>query len=233
MLQAEAQMRATMAEDTSAGLAAGMDPIAVEGYVPRSSPGIAAASPPRANGATQAANADTAASRSSAPRKTEHGSVQIFPSAGHVEQHDVPAPAAPQTAQGSNEQSAVAAGPSEAKATRSQSRLKELQHVSAASGSASGTSCRSGGAEASAQGRTELASNVIELGGPRAETGLRQSAEGMQRSAPASGTLQEEEEAEHGAAEGGGSHLADPAQQPVLVCSWASPVFRHVCTCST
>ena len=38
MLQAEAQRQAALAKDTSAALAAGSEPNAVEGYVPRNSP---------------------------------------------------------------------------------------------------------------------------------------------------------------------------------------------------
>ncbi len=217
MLQAEAQMRAAMANEASAALAAGLDPNAVEGYVPRNSP--AAMPAPQAKGTLQSARADTATARSSAPTSTEAGSVQSHLSASPAEQHDVPAHALPQIAQDNGKQSIGATSSSINKAGPSQARLNGAQHVSATPGSASGASCDSGGTEAPPQDRGKLASSTSDLGRHGAEGGLQQPAEGSQRKALANSAAAHDIDAEHVAAEGSASQSADPAQQPVLVCS--------------
>ena len=71
-----------------------------------------------------------------------------------------------------------------------------------------------------AKGTNEL--NVTGTAGK----GPQQPADGMQSSALASSSAQDGGEAECVASEGGASASADPAQQPVLVCSCATPFFR-------
>ena len=206
-------MRAAMANEASAALAAGLDSNAVEGYVPRNSPSIAAAA---AHLPTQPARADTTtASKSSGSRTTQPGPVQTQSLAGPAERHDVSASTMPQTAHDNSEQSTMATSTSGIKTYSSQSHLNGAQHGSATSGSASEAS-RTGGAEAPPQDRRKSASNVSDAGGYGAGGGLQQPAEGRRRKALASHAA-EGRVMENDAGEGGASQSADPAQQPVLV----------------
>lgn len=212
-------MRAAMANEASAALAAGLDPNAVEGYVPRNSPGTAAATAPQAKGTTKTVRADTATPKSSAPRTMEPGPAQSHSSAGPAEQHNIPVPALPQTAQDNDELGPITARTSETKGRPSQSSLNGVQHVSATSGSACEAPRRSRGAEEPPQDIRKLAKSLTDSGGSDPEGGLQQPAEGMQRSALADSATQESTMMETVLGDAGASHSTDPAQQPVLVCS--------------
>ena len=68
MLQAEAQMQAALAERTAASLAAGSNPHAVEGYVPRNSTISAPASASQANSKSESGTTDQPEPSTSSPQ---------------------------------------------------------------------------------------------------------------------------------------------------------------------
>ena len=223
-LQAEAQTRAALARDTLAALAAGAEPHAVEGYVPRSSPGIAAARGPKCQVNAKSADSDMTTCSSSPPLDAARSSEQSPSTGGPAEQHDNNGVAPGQYI---NEQSRPAAGTPEARVNASQSRKHGTQNVSATLGPASQASAFLADAETPGQHGQEIGEDDRESHACGVTFGAKerpqQPAHGIQESATASGNAQVAAEAEHDSAEGVASASAHPVQQPVLVCPYASP----------
>ena len=224
-------MRAALARDTSAALAAGSESHAVEGYVPRNSPGIAATVAPRAVVPVDSAKSDSNMSQGP-PLDAAPSSEQGSSTAGSVEQHNIPAEASPPAGHNTSQRSAAAAGKPEAKTNATQSFVNGIQDVSASSGSSSQASSLSADAQTPAQDRRRVAEDDKELDRCGATVSARerpqQPAKGMERSALASSNAQSATEAEHIAAEGVASASADPAQQPVLVCLYSLSLCRDI-----
>ena len=155
-------MRAALARDTSAALAAGSESHAVEGYVPRNSPGIAATVAPRAVVPVDSAKSDSNMSQGP-PLDAAPSSEQGSSTAGSVEQHNIPAEASPPAGHNTSQRSAAAAGKPEAKTNATQSFVNGIQDVSASSGSSSQASSLSADAQTPAQDRRRVAEDDKEL----------------------------------------------------------------------
>ena len=227
-MQAEAQMQAALAERTAAALAAGSNPNAVEGYVPRSSPDIAAVNNIDASFSTSPTAATDSVVVSSTSQKQAPSLMQEFPADSSAGPHDAPVREADQMAHDTDKHSKAKEGTSTGKHGQDRPGIFQTEDLDPVSDSASRSASLLEKEKGLAQSRRTFSGDTVEPdsllptmhGAAHSATeDPQQLAGSMPMSGVASSVAHAGTATEQNVAENDVSTSADPAMQPVLVCS--------------
>jgi len=228
VMQAEAQMQAALAERTAAALTAGSNPNAVEGYVPRSSPDIAAVNREDASIRTSPTAATDTIDVSSTSQKQAPSSEQDLPAGSSAEPHDAPVREADRMAHDRDKHSRDKDCTSTGKHGLDQPGILQTEDTDPASGSASRSASLLSKDMGPTQSKRTFPGDGIESdslpatmhgAAPSATEDHQQLAGSLPMSDVASSIAHAGTVTEQIVAENGVSTSADPALQPVLVCS--------------